>query len=374
MSVAPDELFVSTTPGLEPSLVAEARSLGFEATETPGGAALRGSYRTANLELRTASRVLLRVAQFRAQSPAVLAPKLAEISLAPYRDGQARVEIEASSHRSSLGPAASLERAGFSAWRLPPQQGRAEDESPRLSVFIRAEGDQVTVSVDTTGALLSRRGYRQEVSRAPLRESLAAGMLLLAGYRREAPLWDPMCGSGTIPIEAALLARRLAPGIARRFAFEDFPSHQSGAWEEEKARAREQALVRAPSPIWATDLNAGSLGTARRNARRAGVLDQLTLERQDARAFKLPGIAPGLIASNLPYGIRVGEKAELGSLYRAFGQSLKQHFAGWRFALLVSGGERDLGLASSEDHEVENGGIACRLIVGRLPDLLPRGR
>jgi len=365
---SPEELFLPTTPGLEPALFEECRARGFSPERAEGGVTVRGPlglHQDACLWLRTASRVLLRVAHVPAADEQALARGLAKVSLAPYRDGGRGVELSASSRRSKLR-VQRLEEVARKAWKLPPEPGEAP-----LRLQLRAEGDACTVSVDCGGELLYRRGYRQEISHAPLRETLGAGLLLLSGYRGEVPLWDVMCGSGTLPIEGALIALRRAPGRDRRFAFQDFPSFDAARWEAALSRARAGELSKPPAPLLGSDLNAGALGVARRNARRAGVLEHLSLERLDATALKArPTLAPGLVVANLPYGKRVGEVAELSRLYRALGQTLRAQFAGWRAALFYAKDaklEAALGLPSGTAFELDNGGIACRLVVAEFP-------
>jgi putative N6-adenine-specific DNA methylase len=182
------------------------------------------------------------------------------------------------------------------------------------------------------GRLLYQRGYREEIGKAPMRETLAAGMLRLAGYSGHEPLWDLMCGSGTLLIEAALIATGTAPG-------------QLG-----KPTRKAAALLKG------TDLNAGALGVTRRNARRAGVVDALTLERADATKVKPSGAATGLLVGNLPYGKRV-ERLDLA----AFTANLRQSFGGWRFAFLLQG---KIDLEIRQEHALNNGGLRCRLCQG----------
>jgi putative N6-adenine-specific DNA methylase len=220
---------------------------------------------------------------------------------------------------------------------------------------------------DTTGEPLSRRGWRQEGSRAPLSETLAAGLLELAGHRPAEPFWDPLCGSGTIVIEAALASRRMAPGLGRAFAFEQFPSFDASAYAAEKAAAERDALKRAPSPVLASDLNAGALGTARRNARRAGVLEDLTLFRHDATQpwKELP---EGTLAiANLPYGKRVGAELDLAAFYGKVAKAVGASGVN-RAAFLAADPEAAqwLGLEHAEVHSVDNGGIRCQFIVAAL--------
>jgi putative N6-adenine-specific DNA methylase len=352
-----EECFAATTPGLEPALLEEVRALGWDALAEPGGVTLRGGaglHLEANLRLRCANRVLLRVGEVDA---ADLPGGLRKLDLARFWNGRGPIAVSASVHQSRLR-ADQVEAALLEA--ISAQRGEGGPE-----LFVRCAGARCTVSVDTSGELLYRRGYRQEVSRAPLRETIAASLLRLAGYDGTVPLWDPMCGSGTLLIEGALIARNRAPGLARGFAFEKFPSFDAAAFAQLKTRlASEERAV--PAPIVGGDLNAGSLGTARRNARRAGVLESISLEREDATSPERPVPAtPGVLISNLPYGIRVGERAELESLYRAFGRTLRERFHGWRVALLVAQGPlmSALDLPIEKRHMIDNGGIRCELLL-----------
>lgn len=368
----PERLFVSTTPGLEGVLAQEARALG-AVTPVEGGVELEGSpglHRRANLWLRTASRVLLRLATLPAEVPSALFDGLRALPLAPFRTprGFALVSVEVA---SGPIPRRELLRTVEDALGLRlvreslSESGDVFAPTP-VGLWIRAEGTAVTVSVDTSGALLFRRGYRQEVSRAPLRETLAAGILALAGHRSDEALLDPMCGSGTFLVEGMWRAMRRAPGLARPFAFEDFAAHDAQAWEAEKAEAR-AGEVAAPR-VHGSDLNAGALGTARRNARRAGVLESLVLERRDVAALEPPPGPSGLVVANPPYGKRVGEGGELTELYRSLGQSLMTRFGGWRAAVLVPDTSlgRALGFPSPVRHVLDNGGLRVTLHVQQL--------
>jgi putative N6-adenine-specific DNA methylase len=229
LALSDETLFISTTPGLEPALEQECRALGLNARGEPGGVNVSGAaglHRELNVRLRTASRVLMRVADVDASSDKVLGDALKKISLAPFISRGALVEISASAHHARLR-AERAELVAREAWKFaaPPRRTREDEELPDATrIQLRLEGARCVVSVDTSGELLYRRGYRQEVSHAPLRETLGAGMLILAGYDGSEPLADPMCGSGTILIEAALIAQRRAPGLERSFAFENFPS------------------------------------------------------------------------------------------------------------------------------------------------------
>lgn len=335
---ASEAVFVGCTPGLESALAGELSSLGFIGREVSGGVEVEtppGGYRAINLYSRVASRVLVRVASV--QRPEALAG----VSLAPF------------------GSAFTLEASG-GLGRFRPGLERLAGAGGGPLLQARLDGGRCVLSVDTSGALLYQRGYRQEVGRAPLRETLAAGVLRLAGWAPGEALWDVMCGSGTLLIEAAEQALGLAAGRSRRFAFEAFPSHDEAAW-----RALPRAGAAVPTSLLGSDLNAGALGVARRNAARAGVGGAVSLERLDALELP-PRAGPGLVVANLPYGKRVGARGELPELYRRLAESVKRALPGWRFAFLVATGGPQLRLPVSRRCAVQNGGLRCELLVGQV--------
>lgn len=333
-----ERLFAATTPGLEPVLGRELEALGLTPRVVPGGAEVSGppgTHRRLNVWLRTATRVLLRLGDARA--PAAFG----RLDLSRVRRPGQAVAVE--------GPVRLREEAS----RRWPGQGEP------LTLVVNSAGE---VSVDTSGEPLFRRGWRQEIGRAPMRETLAAGMLALAGFDPSKPLWDVMCGSGTLLIEAAQWGK--PPGAKRPFAFQGFP----GAVGAELAKLPGPVLAPGTAALVGTDLNAGALGIARRNARRAGVLERLTLERLDAtKLVARPGLEPGLLLANLPYGKRAGEPGDLRPLYRALGARLRAQLPGWRFAFLLEDHQEALGLAFDGEVALDNGGLACRLCLGTVP-------
>jgi putative N6-adenine-specific DNA methylase len=326
---------VGTTPGLEEALGDELAGLGYAGTLVSGGVETEGDYRHVNLWSRLASRVLLRVAEV----PSVAA--LQALELSAYGE---RFEVDA------FG-----EDAGRWGGALPSTVGAVK------LVLRGLKRGRCQVSLDTSGELLHFRGYRQEVGRAPMRETLAAGVLQLAKWQPGETLMDVMCGSGTILIEAAERAAGLAPGRNRAFAFERFPSHDEAAW---RALPRTREAVK--TVLLGSDLNAGALGTARRNAKRAGVFEALTLERLDATKLPRREVPPGLVVANLPYGKRVGARDELGRLYTQLGESLRAACEGWYFAFLLEEGAEHLGLEVQETHRVVNGGLECAVVLGQI--------
>ncbi len=299
-------------PGLEPVLAAELGTLGLSARPVPGGADAEGedAAALACLAARTADAVLLRV-------------------------------WEGAVSELAAGKRAARRAAGDAELR------------------VRTEGDAASVSVDAAGAPLFRRGWRARIGAAPLRETVAAGILHAAGWDGGRPFLDPMCGSGTIAIEAALVAGRRAPGLGRTFAFEALPGHDRA--RTERLRARFAALARPIAiPIQASDRNAGALRLAARNAAAAGVADAIRFSREDA-ARVVPPPGPGVCAVNPPWGVRLDDAARdaWGAL-----AALVPRLAGWDLAVLGPdrGFERLLPLPPASATPLRVGGVACRLL------------
>jgi putative N6-adenine-specific DNA methylase len=193
-----------------------------------------------------------------------------------------------------------------------------------------------------------------------MRETLAAGVLALAGYVSDEPLRDPVCGSGTLIIEGALMARSVPPGLGRTFAAERWPRAEQDDWSGRRDRLRSQIRPAAAAPIVGTDVNAGALGTARRNARRAGVLADLKLDRADVASAVAGATTPGLVVGNLPYGVRVDARGGLEAFDSALAQTLSREFSGWRRALLVDDETRLVragGRPPDRLHRLVNGGL-----------------
>jgi putative N6-adenine-specific DNA methylase len=240
------------------------------------------------------------------------------------------------------------------------------DEDAQLFV-VRLLRDRCTVSADTSGALLHRRGYRQATAKAPLRETLAAALIAASGWDASAPLVDLLCGSGTIPIEAALQARGIAPGAARHFAVERWP----GVPSEIAARVRREIVAskrtgRLPT-ISGSDRDAGAIAGAAANAKRAGVADDVTLTVGALSTVELVG-SRGWVVTNPPYGVRVGDADRVRDLWAQLGKVLRARANGWTVALLSPDPalERQLGLPLRVVARATNGGIPVRILVGEV--------
>ncbi len=293
-----NDLFATTAPGLESIALGELKRLGLKGKAEVGGVSYRGDQETifaTNLWLRTASRVLVRLAQFHASTFHELERRANRVPWAEFVPVNGTVRVRVTCRKSRLYHSdAVAERILGAIARVAPGTVQVESESsaaddadqeletandartPAQLFVVRIVDDQCEISADTSGELLHRRGYRQEIGKAPLRETLAAAILLASGWRPSESLMDPLCGSGTIPIEAALLARGIAPGLTRRFAFMEWQMFEKERWEKVLGQARDAAVTnRVALEISGADRDKGAIEAATRNAKRAGVADDI---------------------------------------------------------------------------------------------------
>ena len=382
----PLSMFAITAPGLESLAAAELRAIGANKVRAEeGGVGFSGGREVlyaANLWLRTASRVLVRVAAFHASEFHELERRARRVPWDQYAVPGRAVRFRVTCRKSRLyhSDAVAQRFAGAAAATLGDTAvaGKAassgsddqDDDDGGAQLFVvRIAHDECTVSADSSGVLLHQRGYRQAVARAPLRETLAAAMLLAAKWNPAAPLVDPMCGSGTIGIEAALLARRLAPGRHRDFAFQRWPDADARAWTELLARAEAGVVTGAIAPIVCADRDAGAVAATRANAERAGVSNDIDAREGAISSIEASGES-GWLVTNPPYGVRIGDGDKLRSLYAQLGHVARAVFPGWTLALLAA----DRTLASQLRLSLEprmatsNGGIPVELLVGHVPD------
>ena len=244
------------------------------------------------------------------------------------------------------------------------RQRRPSVDTERPHIRLDAFLDQSTVTfyLDTSGEPLFKRGYRLASVEAPLRENLAAGILKLAGWSPNEILLDPMCGGGTIALEAALMARRIPPGIARHFAFERLLIHDAKLWGRLREAALAKRLAEVPAAIYASDHDPAAVKIALRAFQGAGVVVDVRLKQSDILDLEAPA-EQGVMVINPPYGVRLSQSDELAALYPQLGDWLKQRFAGWR-AYLLTGDARVpklIGLAPSKRIPLFNGDLECRL-------------
>lgn len=336
---APLEIFCACQPGLEATLRDECRVLGFAGAEAqPGGVRIDGGWAEvmrANLVLRGASRVLVRIAQFRAPHLAQLDKRASRVAWAGLLRPDVPIRIEASCRASRIYHAgAATQRI---AGAITDATGTPISAEGGLRLLARIEDDLCTLSLDSSGEPLHRRGHKQAVGKAPLRETLAALFLRQCGFDGTEPVVDPMCGSGTFVIEAAEIAAGLAPGRARVFAFEQFAGFDAGVWTRLRAEAGTDQSPAGWRGVGA-DRDDGAIRMATENSQRAGVADSLQFHRQAISAFKPPKGPPGLVMVNPPYGARIGNRKLLFALYGSLGQVLRDRFRGWRVGLVTSDG------------------------------------
>jgi len=370
----PIDCFAICAPGLEPLLVAELAELSIKGQAVAGGVEWQGSMSTvalANLWSRIASRIVIRVGGFHARTFFELERHAKKTEWARYLAPGSPVRFRVTCRKSKLYHSDAVaqrfqEAVARAIGDVSIADSADEDaETPAQTFIVRLDRDQCTVSADTSGALLHRRGYRQAVAKAPLRETLAAAMLRGADWSGRTPLVDPMCGSGTIPIEAAMIARKIPPGIARDFAFLHWPDAAADSWKALLDRAKAQALKSTPVRIAGSDRDAGAIDAARANAERAGIAD-IEWKVQAISAAEPPSDAPGALITNPPYGERIGAGDDIRNLYAQLGNVARKNFPGWTVGLLSADPKLDaqLKLPLETKFKTTNGGIPVHFVAG----------
>ncbi len=320
----------------------------------------------ANLRLRTGERVLLELGRFEAKSFDSLFEQTRALPWERWIPRDAAFPVAGHSLNSTLFSVPDCQKIIKKAIveRLKSRYHLSWFEESAETVQIRFSlmKDQVSLCLDTSGEGLHKRGYRPAHNAAPLRETLAAAMVSLSRYRGRDEFVDPFCGSGTIPIEAAMIARNLAPGRNRHFAAMDWRSLDQRVWRQERELAA-SAEYHGNYRILGTDLDPKAIAMAKANAERAGVSDIVRFEVADARQFERV-TERGVIVTNPPYGERIGEKEEAESLYRAFGEAWRKS-ANWQLYLLSSHTEfeRCFGREADKKRKLYNGMIKCDLFM-----------
>jgi putative N6-adenine-specific DNA methylase len=331
------EIVLATAPGLEEALCAEVRSKGFNSPRAvPGGVIIKGGWPEvwrANLWVRGAGRVLAVLASFRALHLDELKARARKVTWGEVLRPGVPFRVEATCAKSLIW------HSGAAAERVEAaiREALGAPASPEEPVLVRAriEHDVCTLSVDTSGEPLHKRGYKEAVAKAPMRETLASLFLRQCGFDGTEPVLDPMCGSGTFVIEAAEIAARLNPGRARRFAFEHLATFDTATW----SRMRDVASRRIPPEgvrFYGSDRDPGAIAMAQANAERAGVADLAAFRQCPISEVSAPEGPPGLVIVNPPYGTRLGDAKKLLPLYRALGHTLLTRFPRWRAGLITS--------------------------------------
>lgn len=363
-------LVVTTAFGLEALAAREVADLGFEDFKVSNGqvsftADWKGVAK-ANTWLRTPERVLLQMGTFEARTFDELFDQCAALPWEDIMPEDALFPVEGKSHASQLSsvPAcqAIVKKAIVEAMRRRYSRERFEETGPRFRILVALHQDVVTLTLDTTGNGLHKRGYRKLTTVAPLRETLAAALVLLSLWDADRILVDPMCGSGTIPIEAGLIARNIAPGLLREFDASKWPVIPAGTWEavrEEAESAIDRTIV--PRGLFGSDSSGEMLEMARYHAKLAGLENDVFFEKKAIQDFQTKK-QYGFIITNPPYGERMGDKPEVDALYRQMGRVFSK-LETWSYFILTSHGgfERLFDQIATKKRKLYNGRIRCDL-------------
>ncbi|MEO5701357.1 MAG: class I SAM-dependent RNA methyltransferase [Casimicrobiaceae bacterium] len=367
-----ERFFAPCPRGLEAGLGDELTRLGAQfVAPVEGGVAFSGpldlAYRT-NLESRLASRVLWQVAHGGYRNEDDVYDLVRKVRWTEHFRADRTLRVDVAATRS---PLTSLE---FATLRVKDAvcdvfrdaQGTrpsVDKQRPDVRVHAYLTTREATIYLDTSGEPLFKRGYRRETDTAPLRENLAAGIVALSGWTPGMPFLDPMCGSGTIAIEAAMIAADRAPGLARTFGFQRLGWYDGPTWQRIRQAAHDRVRRDPDTPLLvASDREETAVRQAGRNAAEAGVGKWILAERADVLTRAAPATV-GILIANPPYGVRLEDARDLAAFYPQLGDALKQHFTGWT-ALLLSGDLRLpklIGLKPSARTPLWNGAIECRL-------------
>ena len=371
MDSTKQRFFAPCPRGLEGVLEAELQTLGVpSATKTEGGVGFSASWSTMcwiNLKSHIASRVLWEVGHSAYKTEQDVYHAASALAWPEWFTPEQTIKVKVSARRC---PLPSLD---FLTLRIKDaicdrfvagrhKRPSVDTERPNIKVDAFLDQNTVTVYLDTSGEPLFKRGHRRSPVEAPLRENLAAGILRLAGWTPQDVLLDPMCGSGTIPLEAALMARQIGPGISRPFGFERLLVHDAARWERQREAARAEQVAALPSAIYASDRDPATVKIAQRMFQGAGVANDIQLKQSDILDLDAPS-AQGVMVINPPYGVRLSRPDELESFYPKLGDWLKQRFAGWR-AYVLTGDARVpklIRLTPSKRIPLFNGALECRL-------------
>jgi 23S rRNA (guanine2445-N2)-methyltransferase / 23S rRNA (guanine2069-N7)-methyltransferase len=361
------DLIATATFGLEAIVARELEALGYSAKIIQAGRILfegdEAAVCRANLWLRTAERVLVRVGDFDALDFGTLFDATYALPWEEWIAADDEFPVSGRAIRSQFTsvPACQkiVKKAIVEKLRAAHRVEQLPESGPKRSIEVALLNNRATLTIDTTGPGLHKRGYRTLVGQAPLKETLAAAMVLLSYWRPERPLVDPFCGSGTIPIEAAMIGRNIAPGLRRSFAAETWPRIAAALWETARQEARDGALPDLPQRILGTDVDEAALRLARIHAEQAGVSEQIHFQRRDFRELSSKG-EHGCLICNPPYGERMGQRPEVETLYRAMPDVFRR-FKTWSFYVLTAypGFERLVGQPASRRRKLYNGQIEC---------------
>ncbi len=372
------EYFAVTAPGFENLCLKELQSLELTrltASEETGGVAFKGRLQDcyiANLSLRTASRILMRIETLHATHFGQLQKKFSQIPWELFLRNDSLPQVHVTTRHCKLYHSRAISERLLTA--IATRQKTVEflapdkkSENLPQTIHIRGVDDRFIVSIDSSGENLYKRGIKKHGGTAPLRETTAAAALMLAGYTGAEPLVDPMCGSGTFALEAALMAKNTPSGLFRDFAFMGWPSYQHKRWEYLKQQAQKQIVTPKAGLIFASDKNEKACQQLSRCLHQFGLDDTVTVSHADFFEIDRNQISekPGFIAINPPYGRRIGTKRESTELFSRIINRLQKSFKGWQLILLVPGKLSAQNLQLRLKHyPYWHGGLKLNLMVG----------
>ena len=361
------ELIATSTMGLEAVIARELDALGYEAAVAETGRTLfRGDYLAicrANLWLRSAGRVLLRLGEFEATDFGQLYDQTYALPWEEWIPPDGAFPVNGRSRKSQLSsvPACQkiVKKAVVDKLRAAHAVEILDETGPTFTLEVTMLKDRATLTLDTSGSGLHRRGYRRLVGEAPLRETLAAALLLLSYWKPDRPLVDPFCGTGTIPIEAALIGRNIAPGLNRQFAAEAWPALSAGLWSEARQEARDLIRPNVGERIIGTDIDPDALKMARYHVQQAGVADDIHFQQRPFAELSSTR-EYGCLITNPPYAQRMGHEREVQDLYASIPEVFRR-LATWSFYVLTAGAdfEQILGQPADRRRKLYNSRIEC---------------
>jgi putative N6-adenine-specific DNA methylase len=369
-----ERYFATCGRGIEPVLAEELHALGAAQVEPGrGGVHFSGDLALlyqANLWLRTAIRVLRPILDVKVTSPDELYEAVRSLDWSQYLTPEHTLAVDCNVRDSHITHSkyAALRVKDAICDQFVERCGKRPSvnvDEPMVGLNLHIYRDRAVLSLESSGESLHKRGYRPILTRAPLNEALAAALVLLTGWRGERPFADPLCGSGTLAIEAAWIALRRPPGLTRkRFGFQGWMDFDVELWTALRDEARRGVGRALAAPIVAADVRGDAVSFAINNARAAGIGHLLRFDKRDVRDFQPPEGAPGVLVCNPPYGERIGEEKNLFGLYRLLGEVFAQRCAGWT-AYVFTGNPRlaqAIGLTPAAEIPLFNGKIPCRLL------------
>jgi putative N6-adenine-specific DNA methylase len=374
-----ERFFATCGRGIEPVLADELRALGAaEVTPGRGGVHFHGDRATlylANLWLRTAIRVLRPILEVQVTSPDELYEAVRQVDWSRYLTPDHTIAVDCNVRDSHITHSkyAALRTKDAICDQFVECCGRrpsVDVDQPMVGLNLHVYKDAATLSLESSGESLHKRGYRPILTRAPLNEALAAAIIYLTGWKPDTPFIDPLCGSGTLPIEAAWLALKRPPGLTRkRFGFQGWMDFDVELWTSLRDEARRGVRHAVPAPVLGADIRGDAISFAIDNAKAAGIGHLLRFDKRDVRNFRPPDGPPGMIVCNPPYGERIGEERDLLKLYQTLGEVLAERCRGWT-AHVFTGNPRlaaAIGLKPARQLPLFNGKIPCRLLTFAMP-------